>query len=912
MRVHFLLFVALGVSSLNIARAAAVRPDKPNEAAFAAAEARFIRFVIHASVDGQPCIDELEVYGPEGKTNLALASAGAKATASSCLPGYAIHQIAHLNDGLYGNSHSWIAASTGEEWVQIELPRPAAVAKLVFSRDREGRFRDRVPTSAEVRLSMDGQTWRTVAEIDPRPVTTLVPPLPARSPLSEDELLPYAFSCEERTWHKAQATDSIERVLAQMQGILDRLEKKGLNVSGERTELARLRSREKSWRTSPTRDRSAEWDLFYAARLAKRRLFLRDPDLSAIGRILFVKRQPFVPSHNYSDILDATGEAGGGVFVLEVPRRDGSFDPSAAKLVRLFDAKNGIARDAVADFDGKRIHFAWQREKGQYFHLMSMAADGSDLRQLTDGPFHDFYPCPLPDGGLAFMSTRCKGRYLCWRPQAFVLFRMDAHGGNVRALSHANLSEWAPTVMRDGRILWTRSEYLDKGADFGHTLWAIRPDGSHPEMIFGNDTRYSYINAREVPGANELCVTLMSHGGDHNGPVALIEAAKGRFDPALVSNITPDSPPHFHMAWAQRECFRDPTPVARDFIIASHAPDDRFGLYVIDRWGNREVLYLDPAMGSMCPTPFAPVQRPPILSQLAAPEAEQKETGFFYIADVYRGLGRDVPRGAVKYIRVCQELRSELAALPGGGFQQDHEPFMDYYATPTHKVAGPYGWPTYVAKADLGTAPVETDGSANFQAPPGKVLYFQALDGEFNELQRMRSVVQLQPGERRGCIGCHEDRSSTPPSGRHPMAFRREASVLKPPPWGAGPFSYEKVVQPVWDARCVSCHDSRDRNINLAGSLDAEKVPASYRTLIEQGWVHYFDCQWGQEHNKAAPRTFGTLRSRLWTVLNAGHYDVVLTDEQKQRIKCWTDLNCPLWNDYTLRANRPGAIARSR
>ncbi len=42
--------------------------------------------------------------------------------------------------------------------------------------------------------------------------------------------------------------------------------------------------------------------------------------------------------------------------------------------------------------------------------------------------------------------------------------------------------------MRDGRILWTRSEYLDKGADFGHTLWAIRPDGTHPELVFGNNT----------------------------------------------------------------------------------------------------------------------------------------------------------------------------------------------------------------------------------------------------------------------------------------------------------------------------------------------------------------------------------------------------------------------------------------
>ena len=60
--------------------------------------------------------------------------------------------------------------------------------------------------------------------------------------------------------------------------------------------------------------------------------------------------------------------------------------------------------------------------------------------------------------------------------------------------------------MRDGRILWTRTEYLDKGADFGHTLWAIRPNGDHPELVFGNDTPYCYGHAREVPGSGELVV----------------------------------------------------------------------------------------------------------------------------------------------------------------------------------------------------------------------------------------------------------------------------------------------------------------------------------------------------------------------------------------------------------------------
>ncbi len=137
------------------------------------------------------------------------------------------------------------------------------------------------------------------------------------------------------------------------------------------------------------------------------------------------------------------------------------------------------------------------------------------------------------------------------------------------------------------------------------------------------------------------------------------------------------------------------------------------------------------------------------------------------------------------------------------------------------------------------------------------------------------------------------------------MALRRQPDQLQPPPWGAGPFSYEHIVQPVWNSRCVNCHDASDkRKLDLSARLDGDKVPASYRSLISQGLVHYFDYTWGQEHHKAAPLSFGTVKSRLIGTLEAGHYDVKLSSEDLQRIKCWIDLNCPLWGDYVYRPNR--------
>jgi len=1350
------------IAPVAVAGAAApIHPDKPNAVAFPPQEAKLIRFAIQATSSSQPCIDELEVYGPDGKQNLALAPSGAKASASSCLAGHPIHQIPHLNDGLYGNDHSWIAAGTGEEWAQIELPKPAKIAKVVFSRDRDGRYADRVPVRFEIRLSLDGAQWTTVAKVAaqapaaaPRPArrgfSASVPPPPpppriasdgavepaapppdlaapakddlgfanlARGPKAKaaasslltgypihqvahlndgrmgnahswisasdpswveidlgetywvykvafgsdssrqygdraatafavlastdhtawkpvhkqsqepvrvrtefkfqpvparwvriaieatngsnariDELevygqkasiplakigplpkpkvladgreahtarLHYAFLGEEHAWLKTfgradlsprlvpyngrvrnyprhvgddrlplpplaaapkldgelddpawqsassgvvrvawpfdfgtspliehrvwagwrgrdlwlaiqtdkllsshiavvssssgagcgvvavadkglvfhqpslkestpvegafdksltrweirlplelfpnckaegirvglgmggkhtpnagrpvdfafsplavaqvgpcaggafrvrlaaaepvtvrgnvpslkdgaalepgqprtvsiPATrgpigpelelaledgkesytlhlfryDPLERTLTLMEEMAERFAAEGLDVRDERQQLAGLRERQAKLLAADEPDPAAERQAFFEARVAKRRLAFREPELAPLERILFVKRHAFEPSHNYSVLLDSPWRPGGGICVLDIPRRDGRLEPAEARLTQLFDAKTGIARTPMADPQCRRIYFSYRPSRDGYYHIYRMSPDANDLEQLTDGIWHNYWPCPLPDGGIAFISSRCKARYLCWRPQVSVLFRMDANGENIRPLSSGNLSEWAPSVMSDGRIIWTRSEYIDKGADFSHTLWSIRPDGTQARLVFGNTIIQpnGYANGREVPGTHEICSTLISHFGDLNGPIALLDLKKGRFNPDAITSLTPEVP--WPGMWPREEYFRDPVPIARDYVLVSHAPRLQAGLYVIDRFGNREMLYQDTTIGSMCPTPLRPLPTPPVLAT-SADAAEPKAR--VVVLDVYRGIEPTVQRGTVKYLRIVEEVRSPLQQLADGNYRRDHPDFMKWYAAPVDVVSGPYGWPSYVAKASQGIVPVEDDGSASFYAPPGKTLFFQALDGDFNELQRMRSVVQFQPGESRSCIGCHESRGAAPPL-RVPLAFLRPPRDPEVPPWGGEPFSYEKAVQPVWDAKCVRCHDARDKQkIDLTGALDGERIPASYKTLIRQGWVHVLDMGYNSGGNeKREPLTFGTLKSKLFGVLGKNHYEVKLTPHEIRRIKCWVDLNCPLWPDYVERSQRPG------
>jgi hypothetical protein len=944
---------------------------------FPAKEARFVRLLILKSLAGEPCVDELEVYGPDSPDNVALAKHGAKAAASSTLQGYAIHAVPHLNDGLYGNDHSWIAASAGQEWVQVDLPQPTRVARVLLSRDRTSRFQDRQILEADVLVSGDGKTWETAGTLKrsagqlPRTGPQLTLPVAELNKPTWAGAVTYAFLRERDTWRRMDANDYLsplvndrpavpggppywgrlarfdatERCLVQFEDLITRLDVLGLNVARERAELADLRQKVSDLAAAP----SGSDELFLAARQAKRRLFFRDPRLQPLERVLFAKRHPLEPSHNYSEHLDSLFVSGGAVCVLHVPRdAEGRLEPARAEIETLFDGSHGIVRHPVADYEARTIYFAYRPDKPEiegwqpYWHLRSIRSDGTGLRQLTDGPNHDFDPVPLPDGDLGFMSTRCQQRFLCWEPQAYVLHRMRLDGTNVRRLSYANVSEWDPSIMRDGRILWTRSEYLDKGADFGHTLWAIRPDGTHPELVFGNDTPYGYGHAREVPGSQELVCTLISHG-DHQGPIALIDRSKGRYDTSAITSLTPDTRPQYQMDRSHSETFRDPDPISKDHFLVSHNPGrgSHWGLFVIDRFGNRELLYLDPLISSKSPSLLRARPKPPVLPETISDELARQGLGHFVVQNVYEGLGSRVPRGQVRFLQVSQEVPAPLQRLPNGEFRNSHASFQDFYATPIHLVAGPsrtfttrtsnalqphafrngraqlaadaevvvtenFGWPSYVAKAVIGTVPIAEDGSASFAVPAGKVLYFQLLDGEYNELQRMRSVVQLQPGEQRSCIGCHDARSEAPPSSPSPVAATAPRP-LEPPPWGAVPFDYERIVQPVLDQHCLRCHDTQSKSkLDLRGTHDAQRIPASYRSLISGGWVHYFDWSYGARHFKAEPLSFGTLQSRLFSELaKDDHKDVKLEPAQLRALKAWIDLNCPLWPDYRFRNDRP-------
>ena len=130
---------------------------------FAPVAAKRVRFTTSQTTDAEPCLDELEIYSAgTAPRNVALASAGAKASASSVYPNSDIHRLEHLNDGQYGNSRSWISNERGRGWVEVEFPEVVTVDRIVWGRDREQRFKDRLAVEYRIEVAVTSNEWHAV------------------------------------------------------------------------------------------------------------------------------------------------------------------------------------------------------------------------------------------------------------------------------------------------------------------------------------------------------------------------------------------------------------------------------------------------------------------------------------------------------------------------------------------------------------------------------------------------------------------------------------------------------------------------------------------------------------------------------------------------------------------------------
>ncbi|MCP4592731.1 MAG: hypothetical protein GY842_18505, partial [bacterium] len=189
----------------------------------------------------------------------------------------------------------------------------------------------------------------------------------------------------------------------------------------------------------------------------------------------------------------------------------------------------------------------WRDPKAmdRWYHLYAVDADGTDVRQLTDGPHDDFSPIELPSGKLLFCSTRRGGYHRCGGGPCYVytLALAEADGSNPRPISFHETNEWDPAVLNDGRVVYTRWDYVDRHAVFYEQLWSIRQDGSNARIFYGNNTfnPVGTWEARPVPGSTRVMATAAPHHGMTAGSIILLDITRGVDGMQSITRLTPDA-----------------------------------------------------------------------------------------------------------------------------------------------------------------------------------------------------------------------------------------------------------------------------------------------------------------------------------------------------------------------------------
>ncbi|MBM4041296.1 MAG: hypothetical protein FJ290_22565 [Planctomycetes bacterium] len=439
-------------------------------------------------------------------------------------------------------------------------------------------------------------------------------------------------------------------------------------------------------------------------------------------------------------------------------------------------------------------------------------------------------------------------------------------------------------------------------------------------------------DVRSVPGSQKLVAIATGHHTFAYGPVVVVDPQRGINAASAIELITPGSKPQegpqgghpvaeggvpdqgglYQTPWALSDkCFLASYSYGRPPSGTAGGDNEHgFALYLIDAYGNKELLHRDLLLSCSFPIPLRKRPRPPVLGgSTGAGDAT------CYLTDVYEGLD-GVPRGTVKHLRILQRVGWPLDAkigamrwIPGNAWEHQ------------------YGFWSWAPVRVIGTARVEADGSASFRVPADAAVYFQALDARHMEVRRMRTHVTFQPGEARGCRGCHESRPHAPTSGpKAPLALLRDPETPAPPPWGSTRLlGYEWLVQPVLDRHCVRCHDARDpKGIDLTARRAADGFLQSFHTLFPDAG------RGGPAHKdkKARPlvavsnrfsgagisqaKEFGSHRSPFILALDDALHkkEVKLAEADWLALVTWVDANAPYYDTFYNRRPPGGGPPR--
>jgi len=696
----------------------------------------------------------------------------------------------------------------------------------------------------------------------------------------------------------------------------------------------------------------------------------------ALEEIVFVKRKPYSSDHYYTDIDNGTSAdrflPDNGVYIYNIPTQRERPVVTAAQM----PGGKGFIGKISLSFDARKVVFDFRENPQAGFRIWEVNVDGTGLRQVSlppadeakkvarwGKPWHtdDIHPCYLPDGKIIFSSTRCEHTILCGGSahlSTTILHRMDPDGGNIEQLSQSPVSEFCPVVLEDGRVMYHRWEYVDKGSRVCKTIWSMNPDGSRPQELYGvtDDSTTVYMYPQAIPGS--AGDRLVSVGTCHYpqggclGSIMLLdlrrditrrgpdpdEVGYAKWDPKyVVTNITPnvfmkrrngegwyfsgkDGKYVHDKNGTSGHLYTHPYPVGEDSFLVSYKVDpadhyqnvpNAYAIYLIDTDGNHRPVHKDDALSCWHPTPVAARKVPPAIHNYRHPEYAANNEALCIVKNVYEGM-EGVKPGEVKWLRINE-------AVPR--YWDTGRRWGSATSSASWKAAL---WP----RVQHGVVPVEKDGSACFKAPANRNIFFQALDENFRELQRERTYVNYKPGEVRSCVGCHGRNNHTADAAANSttIALKRPPSTPQPQPCdllangGDGQAGqvvhYPTDIQPIFDAKCISCHgnDNPDGDLKLTGGLTVY-YNTSYEELCQKQLAgpiisEFTTFQRGDQGNYAGatlpPKSLGSHNSTIIAMLTDSSNPKNVKDDHSEMLSAnelmilsrWVDSNYQFYGGY--------------
>ncbi|MBN1124674.1 MAG: hypothetical protein JXA82_06685 [Sedimentisphaerales bacterium] len=597
-------------------------------------------------------------------------------------------------------------------------------------------------------------------------------------------------------------------------------------------------------------------------------------DFDACEEIIFVQRGSYEDPHWYANIAYFCDDENNPAYTTGAQLC--KLNLKTRQITVLLETENGCIRDPKVHYDADKILFAWRKEGSPYYHLYEMDTNGDDLRQITSGPFDDYEPEYLPDGDIVFVSTRARRWVGCWMTQVGTIHRCDANGQNIRALSCNIEHDNTPAVLPNGQILYMRWEYIDRSQVEFHHLWTMNPDGSNQIIYYGNENPWGvFLDCRGIPGDDRVMgIFSPGHGiRDHYGQIAFFSSRFGPDAPQGVKQI--------EFNFNGKPTLADPWPLSADTILAADMYKSR--ILSVERQGDKygvRILYeiQDNKHNWITQAPRPVLKRPRerIVVDRTNPG---RPTGIHILVDVYNSRNMEgVKRGDIKKLLILETL-PKAVNFSGG---QDTLSWLG----------------SFNLERILGTVPVDPDGSAHFELPANRPVFYVALDENDLSVKRMQSFTCVMPGETMTCLGCHETRQQSRTNKGDTsriMAMQRPPSRIDPIAGVPEVPDFIRDIQPVLDKYCVECHNTsrREGRIALEGDMGCH-WSISYFSLVM--WNQVADGQNG--HGNQPARSLGSSASPLLRKLEGGHYGVKADHADWLKVWAWTEAAAPFCGTY--------------